>query len=106
VPLATLWMGESHFAKVPAIMYGVILLGAGAAYYILAQSLVKHHGGESVIAKAIGADVKGKISIVLYVAAIGLAFVHPMVSMAIYALVALMWLVPDARIEKMLIGND
>ena len=106
VPLATLWLGESHFAKVPGILYGIILFGAGAAYYILAQSLVKHHGSESPIARAIGADVKGKISLVLYAAAIGIGFVQPMVSAAIYALVALMWLVPDARIEKILTGND
>ena len=106
VPLGTLWLGESHFAKVPAIMYGIILFGAGAAYYILAQSLVKHHGGESAIAKAIGVDVKGKTSLVLYALAVGLGFVLPMISVAIYVLVALMWLVPDTRIEKILTGND
>ena len=106
VPLATLWLGESHFAKVPSIMYGIILFGAGAAYYILAQSLVKHHGGESAIARAIGVDMKGKVSLVLYAVAVGLGFVLPMISVAIYALVALMWLVPDTRIEKILTGND
>src|SRR6185369_16744332 len=69
VPLATLWLGESHFAKVPAIMYGVCLLGAAIAYTILAFTLVAHHGPESVIAKALGADYKGKISILIYMSA-------------------------------------
>ena len=105
VPLGTLWLGESHFAKVPAVMYGVPLLGAAVAYYILARSLVKHHGHESAIAKALGADFKGKISIVLYVAGIALAFVNPIVSVAIYAVVAVMWLVPDPRIERILTGD-
>lgn len=105
VPVATLWLGESHFAKVPALIYGIPLLGAAIAYYILAQSLVKHHRGDSPIARALGADVKGKISIVVYVVGITLAFVNPLLSVAMYAFVALMWLVPDPRIEKILTGG-
>ena len=103
VPLTSLWLGESHFAMVPAMMYGVVLTFAAIAYYILARSLVSHHGKESTLAIALGADRKGKLSIVLYIAAIGLGFVHEMISLGIYVLVALMWLVPDRRIEKLLI---
>jgi len=106
VPLATLWLGESHFAKVPTITYGVMLLFSGIAYYVLAQSLVKHHGTESTLARAIGADRKGLASMAFYVAAIGSAFIAPTLAVAIYALVALIWLVPDSRIEKILTGND
>jgi uncharacterized membrane protein len=106
VPFGTLWMGESHYARTPVAIYGVLLLGAGIAFFILAQSLVKHHGGESPIARAIGADVKGKTSIAIYVAAILVAlFVHPLAATALYWLVAAMWLAPDRRIEDILIGG-
>lgn len=105
VPVATQWMGESHFALWPCVVYGVVLLAAGSAYYILAQSLVKYHGKDSAIAVAIGADVKGKVSIVVYLAGIGLAFVHPAIAITLYAAVALMWLVPDPRIERVLVGD-
>ncbi|HVZ49688.1 MAG TPA: TMEM175 family protein [Gemmatimonadaceae bacterium] len=107
VPLGTLWMGESHFARTPVAIYGALLLGAAIAYYILARSLIKHHGENSTIAAALGADFKGKISIVLYVIAMGLAlWVHPLAATAIHAAVGIMWLVPDTRIERILVGAE
>jgi uncharacterized membrane protein len=107
VPLGTLWVGDSGYAETPVALYGGVLLGAAIAYYILARSLVKHHGQDSPIATALGADFKGKISIGIYVAAIVLTLlVHPMAGTALYALVAVMWLVPDTRIEKILVGNE
>lgn len=107
VPVGTLWMGETHYAATPVMLYGAFLLGAAIAYYILARSLVKHHGKDSTIAAALGADVKGKLSIVLYVLAIGLAaLVHPLAGAAVYAFVALVWLVPDTRIERILVGGE
>ncbi len=106
VPIGTLWMGESHFSITPTAIYGVLLLGAAVAYFLLARSLVKHHGDGSPIARALGADVKGKISIVIYVVGVGLAFVNAYIAVALYAAVAVMWLVPDTRIEKILAGGD
>jgi len=106
VPIGTLWMGESHFAITPTAIYGGLLTGAAVAYFILARSLVKHHGNESPIARALGADFKGKISIMIYLIGIALAFVHAYIAVALYAAVAVMWLVPDTRIERILVGGD
>lgn len=107
VPSGTLWMGESHYARTPVAIYGALLLGAAIGYYILARSLVKHHGENSTIAAALGADVKGKLSVLLYVIAIALALiVHPLAGTLVYALVALMWLVPDTRIERILVSEE
>lgn len=102
IPFVTAWMGENHFSSMPAALYGVVLLGAAVAYFILAQALLVHHGKNSLIAKAIGDDFKGKISLVLYSAAVVIAFWGPLVSCAIYALVAFIWFVPDRRIEKVI----
>jgi TMEM175 potassium channel family protein len=102
VPFVTGWMGENHFATWPVALYGVVLLMAAIAYYILSQSLIRHHGHDSALAKAVGNDFKGKISVVFYVAAIGLAFWNRWMALGIYVLVAVMWLVPDRRIEKTL----
>ena len=102
IPFVTGWMGENHFAPWPVALYGVILLGAAIAYFILARSLVKLHGKESALAAALGADSKGKISMVVCLVAIPLAFVHPLLACALYVSVALTWLVPDRRIEKKL----
>ena len=102
VPFATAWMGENHFAAVPVAVYGVVLVFAAIAYFILAQSLVKLHGKESALAAALGADFKGKISMVACLVAIPLAFVHPLLACALYISVALTWLIPDRRIEKKL----
>jgi uncharacterized membrane protein len=99
VPFATGWMGENHFAALPTAAYGVSLLMPAIAYYLLQKAITRKHARASVLAKALGADIKGKISPVLYVAAILLAFLNPWISLAIYALVALMWLIPDRRIE-------
>jgi len=101
VPFATGWMGENHFAPLPTAIYGVILLCAAIAYTILQTTIVHHHRGENaLLADAVGNDLKGKISIALYVVAIGAAFLHQAISHALYVVVALWWLVPDRRIER------
>jgi uncharacterized membrane protein len=99
VPFTTTWMGENHFTAFPTAVYGVVLLAAAIAYTILQASIIKQEGPQSKLARAVGNDRKGKLSIVLYVSAILLAFVHPLIADAIYVAVALMWLVPDRRIE-------
>jgi uncharacterized membrane protein len=100
VPFVTGWMGENHFAAYPTAIYGVILFMAGVAYYVLQWTIISVQGPDSPLKAMIGADVKGKISPLLYAAAIPLAFVNQWISDAIYLLVALMWLVPDPRIES------
>jgi uncharacterized membrane protein len=100
VPAATAWLGENLPAPVPVAVYGAVLLMPAIAYYLLEKAILRRHGRHSVLAEALGRDLKGKVSPVLYAAAIGLAFVYPWLSIAIYALVALMWLVPDRRIEN------
>jgi uncharacterized membrane protein len=102
VPASTAWLGENLPAAVPVAVYGAVLLMPAIAYYLLQQATLHRHGRHSVLAEALGRDLKGKISPVLYAAAIGLAFVYPWISVAIYALVALMWLVPDRRIENLI----
>ena len=102
LPFATGWMGENHFVQAPTALYGAALLMPAIAYYLLQRAIVRHQGAQGPLAKALGRDVKGKISPLLYLAAIGMAFVLPLISHAIYVLVALMWLVPDRRIEKRL----
>ena len=106
VPFATGWMGVTRFATKQVALYGVALLMAGVAYYILAQTLVRLHGADSTVGRAIGRDSKGLISLVAYAAAIGLSFVHPAISGAIYVGVAILWLVPDRRIENVLECED
>jgi uncharacterized membrane protein len=102
VPFVTAWMGENHFSSWPTAVYGVVMLCAGIAYYILQTMIVRAQGPGSKLARAIGADRKGKLSPVLYAAAIPLAFVNETLSDAIYIAVALIWLVPDRRIERRL----
>lgn len=102
VPFVTGWMGENHFAPLPTAVYGVVLLMAAAAYTLLQSLIVKHHGPDHILASAVGHDVKGKISLVLYVAAIPLAFVNQWIADALYAAVAAIWLIPDKRIESRL----
>lgn len=101
-PFVTGWMGENHFAVLPTALYGVVLLMAAVAYWILQQAIIARHGPESLLARAVGRDLKGKLSPVLYVVAIFAAFVAPWVAGAIYILVAVLWLVPDRRIERAL----
>ena len=93
------WMGENHFAPIPTALYGGVLMMAGVAYYILEQTIIRSQGARSKLKAAVGNDFKGKISVVLYAIAILLAFVHQLLADAIYVLVALMWLIPDRRIE-------
>ncbi|HTC03139.1 MAG TPA: TMEM175 family protein [Xanthobacteraceae bacterium] len=102
VPAATGWMGENFLAPLPTAVYGVSLLMPAIAYNLLQRTIVHQQGEHSVLASALGRDVKGKISPLLYAAAVALAFVDAWLSIAIYALVAVMWLVPDRRIEKAL----
>jgi uncharacterized membrane protein len=102
VPFVTGWMGENHFAPGPTAIYGVILLMAAVAYFILQRRIIAGQGRESLLARALGRDVKGKISPILYLVAIPLAFVERWIAGGIYVLVALIWLVPDRRIERAL----
>ena len=102
IPAATGWMGENFLAPLPTAVYGVSLLMPAIAYNLLQRTIVHQQGKHSVLAGALGRDVKGKISPLLYAAAVALAFVDAWLSIAIYALVAVMWLIPDRRIEKAL----
>ncbi len=101
-PFGTAWMGENHFAAWPVATYGVVLLLAAIAYFILVRALIALHGRESTLASAIGGDFKGKISPLLYAVAVPLAFVNAWVAFGIYVLVAVIWFTPDPRIEKTL----
>lgn len=100
IPFVTGWIGQSNFTKVPMIFYGIILFMAAISYYILQGRIVKADGPESILSKAIGKDIKGKSSIVLYAIAIGLCWICQWISGGIYIIVALIWLIPDKRIEK------
>ena len=102
IPFVTGWMGENHFAAWPVALYGVVLLVAAVAYFILTRVLISHHGKDSVLAQALGKDFKGKVSVVLYAAAIPLSFVSSWLAFGLYVLVAVMWLIPDRRIERVL----
>jgi uncharacterized membrane protein len=102
VPAATAWMGENFLQPLPTAVYGGVLLMPSIAYYLLQRAIVHKQGQHSVLANALGNDFKGKISPLLYATAIVLAFVDPWLSIAIYALVAVMWLIPDRRIERAL----
>ena len=106
IPFTTGWMGENHFAKFPAAAYGVVLLMSGVAYLILQQRIIASQGEESLLKKAVGSDWKGKLSAVLYITGIGLAFVWSWVSVAIYVFVALIWVIPDRRIERILAARE
>lgn len=102
VPFTTAWVGENHLASIPVALYGAVLLMAAIAYYILQQMIVSSQGEESVLKQAIGKDLKGKASPILYAVAIVSAFWSHWISIALYVFVALMWLVPDRRIERAL----
>jgi uncharacterized membrane protein len=102
VPFVTAWMGENHFATIPTAAYGVVLLMAGVAYKILQSSLIKRDGNSSLLAVAVGGDFKGRISPVLYLIAIPMALVNRWLAGAIYVSVALVWLIPDRRIERVI----
>jgi uncharacterized membrane protein len=100
IPFVTGWMGENNFATMPLVLYGTVLWLSGLAYYILVRVLIAHHGKDSLIAKSIGKDEKGLRSLYIYTAAIALAFVASWIAAALYVIVAIMWLVPDKRIEN------
>jgi uncharacterized membrane protein len=102
VPFATGWMGTNHFAALPTAVYGVVLLLAGLAYLVLEKAIIAAQGPDSALATAVGGETKGKISLVMYALAIPLAFVNQWISDGIYVVVALMWFVPDRRIERVL----
>ena len=106
VPFTTGWMGENHFAQIPTALYGFILLMAAISYFMLQTVIVKSQGENSLLAKAIGRDLKGKASPILYVVAIISVFYHPKIAQGIYLLVALIWLIPDKRIEKVFFDNN
>jgi uncharacterized membrane protein len=106
VPFVTAWMGENHFAPTTLALYGFVLFMAGLAYYILEMSLVHHHGPNSLLAKAVGKDKKGQWSVVLYIIGISTSFYSQWISGAMYILVAIIWLIPDMRIEKAVKEKD
>jgi len=101
-PFVTGWMGENHFSPVPTAVYGGVLLLAGIAYYLLQGAILRVEGPDSLLAIAVGADFKGKVSPLCYAIAIPLAFVSPWIANGLYVAVALMWLIPDRRIERVL----
>jgi len=105
-PFATGWMGQNHLSSIPTAAYGCVLLMAAISYWILQRAIIRHQGTASVLASAIGADWKGKLSPALYAAAIPLALVTPWLANAIFVLVALIWLIPDKRIERVLAKHE
>ena len=105
IPAATAWMGENFLAPIPTAVYGAVLLMPAMAYYLLQKAIMHRQGAHSVLVVALGSDIKGKISPILYIAGIVLAFVSPWTSIALYVLVAVIWLVPDRRIED-IIGRE
>jgi uncharacterized membrane protein len=102
IPVTTDWMGENYFAQTPVIFYGAVLLMCGVSYYFLVNALIARHGKESLLAKAIGHDKKGKLSIIIYAVAVAAGFINAWISLALYLIVATMWLIPDSRFEKIL----
>lgn len=105
VPFVTGWMGENNFAPLPVALYGIILLFAAVAYFILVRTLIFHHGKNSTLAIAVGNDFKGKISVIIYAVAILSCLIHPLIAGGLYVLVAIIWLIPDRRIEKVISDN-
>src|SRR3954454_15642444 len=105
VPFTTAWLGENHFAATPAAAYGLVLLAAALAFFALERVIIRNQGPGSLVGAAVGRDVKGKISPLLYALGIGLSFVSQWLAMAVFAGVALMWLVPDRRLERTMAGR-
>ncbi|MBK0381016.1 TMEM175 family protein [Mucilaginibacter segetis] len=106
IPFVTAWMGENHFSKWPVVCYGLVLLMNAIAYSILVKVLIYHHGENSLLAKALGSDLKGKISIGIYITAIGASFIHAWFGFALYILVACIWFIPDRRIENKITDSN
>jgi len=105
IPFATAWADDNHFAPVPTAVYGVAFLMPGCAYYLLKQAIIWLEGSDSTLARALGRDFKGKISLVFYATGVALAFVNQWPAIAVYVLVALMWLIPDRRIERTVVAK-
>ncbi|EAQ75065.1 MULTISPECIES: TMEM175 family protein [unclassified Synechococcus] len=103
VPFATRWIGENHYAALPTAVYGLNLLLAAVAYWILQQAIISNEGKNSLLRKAIGRDLKGRLSLLLYALAVLAAFAAPWLAQAVYVLVALIWIIPDRRIEQALL---
>ncbi|MBS7564235.1 DUF1211 domain-containing protein [Mucilaginibacter sp. Bleaf8] len=106
IPFVTSWMGENHFAQWPVALYGFVLFMNAVSFSILATVLVKQAGADSPLAKAFGKDLKGKGSMLIYALAVGLTFIDATISLALYTLVAVLWFIPDPRIERVLLGQD
>ena len=104
-PFVTGWMGENNFAPWPVALYGLVLFCAGSAYFILARLLTAYHGQDSPLAAAIGSDAKGKVSLLMYAAAVPIAFVNSWVACGLYVVVAVIWFIPDRRIERVIAGD-
>lgn len=102
IPFTTAWMDENHFAAIPVAVYGFVLFMCGMAYGILVKALTKTHEKDSSLARAVGKDWKGKVSVVIYAVAIACAFIHSAISLVLYVCVALIWLIPDKRVEGVL----
>jgi len=105
-PFATGWMGGTDFARLPTAFYGIVLLLAGGAYYVLERLIIASQGEHSLLAAAVGRDLKGKVSIIIYAVAIPLAFASPFAANALFVAVAVLWLVPDRRIERVLASRE
>ena len=106
IPFVTAWMGENHFTQWPVVLYGIVMIMNAIAFTILARILMKREGKESKLVKAFGKDRKGKVSILLYAVAIGMAFINTTISLLLYLLVAIIWFIPDRRIERVLTGSE
>jgi uncharacterized membrane protein len=106
IPFVTHWMGENHFAPLPVAAYGAVLLFAGTAYYVLTRALIAHHAADSTLAAAVGRDLKGVASVVLYAVAIPLALRRPLLACLLYVVVVILWLIPDRRIERALAQRE
>jgi uncharacterized membrane protein len=106
IPFTTAWIGENGLAPAPMALYGAVLLLAAVAYFILQNAIIRSHGPRSPLASAVGRDVKGKLSLLFYAIAIPAAFLHPLIAGALYVAVALMWLLPDRRIERTIVADS
>jgi len=104
LPFATGWMGENHFSAIPSAAYGIVLLMAGVAYWLLQNAIIQTEGPTCVLSRAIGSDAKGKLSLVAYAIGIASALVAPLVAQGVYAAIALLWMIPDRRIERAMAG--
>ena len=106
IPFVTEWMGVNHFARFPVTCYGIILIMNAVAYTLLIIALVRHHGNDSLLAKAVGNDFKGKVSLMIYAVAIAVSFFNSTISVVMYGLVACIWFIPDKRIERRIVEEE